>query len=98
MMTQGARRPEPSSVTSVSGYIIPPMSGMPPPPPPDSLSGISATIASVSSASGGREFGEWKVRGDARAEDSLSLPHGYHERGAMAGCVPGATAVTRCPT
>ena len=35
------------SVTSASGYIMPLMSGMPPPAPSDSFSGTSATIASV---------------------------------------------------
>jgi len=27
------------------------------------------------------------VRGDAQARDALSPPHGYGERGAVAGCV-----------
>ena len=28
---------------------------------------------------------EWAVPGDARAKNLLALPHGYHERGAVAG-------------
>jgi hypothetical protein len=43
----------------------------------------------------GHSHGEWEVRGAAAGRDSLSLLHGYHERGAVAGCVPGATAVQR---
>src|ERR1700737_2786481 len=41
---QADERASPRRDPSASGYIIPLMSGM---PPPDSLSGISATIASV---------------------------------------------------
>jgi hypothetical protein len=55
------------------------------------LSGISATIASVSSTSGGREFGEWEVRSDARVGAR------FHFRAGIPSLVPwlvvsGATA------
>jgi len=32
-------------------------------------------------------LGEWEVRDDAWAETRSCFPHGYHERGAVAGCV-----------
>ena len=32
-------------------------------------------------------LGEWEVRGDAPAETRFHFQHGYHERGAVAGCV-----------
>ena len=43
--------------------------------------------ASFAGAGWRRADGDWEVRGRRAGLDSLSLPHRYPERGAVAGCV-----------